>query len=771
MAKSRFDRHNRRRTNQRRGSSLRRIKTFLAWVLIVCFAAMGLLLTMAIAHFIRISRELPSVADITSFAPEESTRIYYADDDDKGNPRIMAILSAANRRPVKLDQISDHVRKATIAIEDIRFMRHHGVDYIGIVRAVVANVVGGNLQGQGASTITQQLARNIAYLGLSREKLLERKVREALLARRIEELFTKDEILELYLNTIYYGNGAYGIEAASQAYFHKSARRLSLSQAAYLVGLPQRPVYFSRHMEAALRRRDLVLDRMLEANYITRLQLEKARAETIRTRKAVVRGNQIRGAPYVVDYVVRQLIKLYGSDKARSGLRVFTSVDSRIQAAAEEALRSGVRRSGAANQGALICLENRTGWVRAMVGGVDYSRDQFNAVTQGRRQPGSAFKPIVYTAAIDTGKCDLDSTYRDAPDYPWRDWKPQNYGGHFSYGRVTVRNAIRRSLNSIAARVAYDAGIDTVISYARRMGIDSSLDRYLPLALGASAVKPIELCSAYTVFANKGRRAVPEVIVRVQERDGMPIDDFSPDLAETGIQPSTLEMMDEALRDVVLRGTATAASSVPDAHGKTGTTNDNRDAWFVGYTPELTTAVWVAREQRSQGRVRYLTMSGTTGGGVCAPIWRDFMSKALTLHRLGKTTENTRSDETTTRPPKPSTVTPDGVIPESLPEEPPPLDTPILSPEERLAPVEPGGPPAATPSVPSHSPQTTVPQPRPQPPPPKPDPGAEIIQVRVCAETGRLATLYCPVTTNRSVARRDIPRMCTTHRPPPGEGR
>ncbi|NLI01285.1 MAG: PBP1A family penicillin-binding protein [Chthonomonadales bacterium] len=750
----------------------------LAFLLLLILVAIAAGVVLLLILFVDTSRDLPSISDIANFSPEESTQIYYSDTGPDGKPLLMAALAAANRRPVKLEQMSPYLRDAIVAIEDTRFRQHRGVDYIGIGRALFRNLTGGNLKGEGGSTITQQLARNISSLGLTRQKLLDRKVAEAILARRIEELFDKDEILELYLNTIYFGNGAYGAEAASRAYFRKSAAKLTLSEAAFLAGLPQRPVYYSNHRDAAMKRRDVVLDRMLELKMIGRAEHDDAVLERLDPKRVVVTGNRVMGAHHFVDYVVKHLTQLYGADKTRSGLRVYTTLDSRMQKLAEDAVRSGVRRSSYATQCGLICIENRTGRIRAMVGGMDYDRDQFNTVTQGARQPGSAFKPIVYTAAIDTGKCDLNSRYRDDGNYPWRGrdkWLPQNYGGSFSHASVTVRDAIRRSLNSVAVKVAYETGVLTIIDYARKMGITTDLAPYLPLALGASAVRPIELCSAYTVFANQGKRAVPTPVFRVLERNGVLLDEFGSQTEETGIRLGTLQQMDEALREVVLRGTATGAASVPDAHGKTGTTSDNRDAWFVGYTPELTTAIWVAREERlPNGRVRYREMPGMTGGRLCVPIWAAFMGKAVPLQREAEREQAERA-ATETPPPKKDKALEEteplakepGVQGEPAPEtgtgaevappiqgderidEPPPLE-PV---NERPAP-----PPPATP-------------PERAQPPPRVNPRDEQVRVRICAETMRKATDYCPVTIERSMPRRDVPGECRRHRPPPGEDR
>lgn len=779
MARSRTRQSSRfRRDGGSYRSSGQLLKTAFAWLLLFILLTLAVGLLIGIIRFVQVSRELPSVADIANFSPEESTLIYYADTDKDGKPKVMAILAALNRKPVKLSQISDHLIKATIAVEDVRFYQHRGVDYYAIVRALYRNLIGGQPTGQGASTITQQLARSIESLGLGRQKRLDRKLREAILARRIEQVFTKDEILELYLNTVYYGNGAYGAEAAAQAYFRKPASRLTLSEAAFLAGLPQRPVYYAHNKQAALDRQKIVLNRMVEAGFITPSQRDEAQSVVLQPRRVVVSGHKVFGAPYFVDYVIRELEKSYGADMVRSGLRVYTTLDSRMQELAEQVLRAGVRRSGYANQGCLVCIENRSGYIRAMVGGLDYKRDQFNIVTQGLRQPGSAFKPIVYTAAIDTGKCTLDSRYRDDPNFPWRGrdkWIPKNYGGRYSYASVTVRDAIRRSLNTVAVKVAFETGIDVVVTYAREMGITTHLDRYLPLSLGASAVKPIDLCVAYSVFANSGKRVTPMGIYRVLDRDGTLLDEFSPKFSDTTIQLTTIEQMNEALRAVVTGGTATAASAVPDARGKTGTTNDNRDAWFAGYTPELTTVVWVAREDRSGRTVRYLPMPGGTGGRLCAPIWRDFMLKAREMLQRTTEQEAKRAAEEPTPPRKTAEERQEEPIP-AVPipetadtgEEPTAVPGPIIiPPSETPLPRAPVTPPPVQPSPP----RMEAPAPPRVEAPPRPDPGAEIVRVRICAETGQLATLYCPVTVERSMARRDIPRMCRAHRPPPGEGR
>jgi penicillin-binding protein 1A len=786
----------------RRPTSLKkRIKTFFAFATLGILSAVAIALIYFLIIFKQVSATLPSLTEIGNFTPSEGTKIYYADGS------LMATLATINRRPVKLKEISRHLIDATIATEDSRFYEHRGVDYYGIARAIYRNVAGGDLTGQGASTITQQLARSINELGLTREKKLRRKVAEAILAMKIEQAFDKEEILELYLNQIYYGNGAWGVEAAAQAYFHKRAKDLTLNEAAMLAGLPQRPSLYSRNRDAALRRRDRVLDRMVETGKITPQQRDAARAKPLKMYRADPNKTIVHGAPYFVNYVVGQLERRYDSDLVYSGCKIYTTLNPRIQKAAEETLRNGIHHYGEnANQGALVCIDPRTGYIRAMVGGLDFEKDQFNIVTQGNRQPGSSFKPILYTAAFDTGVCDLDKTYVDDKHFPGErpgnTWYPKNYSGKYSYRSVTVLSAIKHSLNTIAVKVAMDTGLRTVIEYAHRMGITSEMDAYPTLALGAwkTGVKPIELCSAYTIFANGGKRPLPQGILKVVAANDDIIEENAPQMDDPHIQPRTIEMINQALREVILRGTGTAAADVPDACGKTGTTSDNRDAWFAGYTPDLTTVVWAGDEHRNKkGKVdRYLEMPGATGGHLCAPIWRDFMQKALPIQQEAnriaagppKPAEPAASGEKkTTKPAEKKPAQPpaaqNSVSPDGPPVDNPPGGAPsgntlpgaVPTPPTPSVPPSTGGTPSPTGAQPSARPRPDDSGPRMSeptgriaaPPAPRADPGDEMVTVRLCADSMRLATRWCPATVERRMRRRDVPGRCRTHKPPPGE--
>jgi penicillin-binding protein 1A len=801
---------------------------------ILSLLAVGIIYFLVV--FVQESKKLPSLAEIGNFKPSEGTQVLYADGS------VMAVFATENRRPIKLEEMGKNIKDATVAIEDSRFYEHGGVDIHGIARAVFKNVAGGEMK-EGASTITQQLARNINELGLGREKKLRRKVAEAILAMRIEQTFSKDEILELYLNQIYYGNGAYGCEAAALAYFHKPAKKLTLGEAAMLAGIPQRPGLYSQNMDAAYKRRDSVLQRMVDTHKITDLERDDAKAKPLKISKPQVHGSRLYGAPFFVNYVMQQLVNRYGADAVYSGWKIYTTINPEIQKAAEQTLAYGVHHYGEeANQAALISIDPKSGFIRAMVGGLDFKKNQFNIVTQGLRQPGSCFKPIVYLSAFDTETADLDKTYRDDPyideDHTTDKWRPKNYSGKYSNAPMQVRTALRHSINTVAVKVALDTGLHTVIDYAKRLGITTKIEPYAPIALGAASVHPIELCSAYSVFANEGKRAIPLSITRVVDSKGELVEETSVKIDDPHLKPESILMINEALEDIVQHGTGTAAAEVPNAHGKTGTTSDSRDAWFAGFTPELTTVIWVGRENRDKaGKLNkkepYLAMPGATGGHLCAPIWKDFMLKAVPIQQAAlkaanqapapKPTENTMNlDEKKkkTDPKKPvdpnallngqpnpalqnglqPAGTPGATVPGTTtpgatspgPGRPVPLtgtSTPPPStsaPTTSLAPTS-SAPIASAPTTavisranqdlpraPRHSDTSnrmTEPTGRLAAPPVRhADPGDEMVTVRICADSQRRANQWCDTVIERRMRRRDIPRLCRTHHAPPGEG-
>ncbi len=805
------------RARRRVSTRKKRIKTVIALfgILILSVAAVGGIYLLML--FMQVSRTLPSIAEVGNLKATQPTRIYYQDGP------LMAELATENLHPIKLNQVGKNVIDATIATEDSRFYEHHGVDYQGVVRAFWRDVTTHSKE-QGASTITQQLARNINELGLTREKKFTRKIAEAMLAIRIEQTFDKREILELYLNQIYYGAGANGVEAGAETYFHKPAKKLSIAEAALLAGMPQRPSYYSspEHRDAALRRRNWVLDRMYETGKITAQQRDKAKAEPLKVYKPEAKTAKVYGAPYFVNYVISQLANDqgnrtgYGEDAVLSGWKIYTTLDSRIQRAAEQVLKDRLN-GDPANQGCLICLDPRTGAIRAMVGGMHFKQEHWNFVTQGKRPPGSSFKPIVYTSAIDTGKADLDTVFVDSPDLPvstFGGWEPKNYGGKYTYGGMTVLEGLTHSVNTIAVKTALASGLHNVIDYAHKMGITTEIQPFPPIALGADAVHPIDLCTVYCCFPNGGHRVTPYGIKRVYNAAGDLITDYGPQLFPTGIKASTLDQMNEALQNVVLHGTGIAAADVPNAHGKTGTTSDNLDAWFAGYTPELTAVIWAAHENRGKSgkmdlKKPYLEMPGTTGGHLCAPMWRDFMLKAIPVQQaVNKATHNvmppmpqrqpdedeerrkrgreTRNpdtpsgfqdaalDPTTAQPAVVAASAPPGTTagmePSALNPQPPPIAS---SP----APLPPPAIPAPAPrrsdlSVappPLRRPILSAPREAEPPPIRRIDPRDEMVMVRLCADTGRRATKWCDATIERRMRRRDVPGLCRAHGPPPGE--
>ena len=620
------------KTSCKHGHIAQQIKRLMAMISLAILCFIAVMLVSVDLLIWRFAPTIPSITQIAAFHLVSPTRIYSSDGV------LLAQLQTENRVIAPLKNISPRLIDATLAIEDTRFYSHPAIDIRAILRAAMANYLGGNTTGQGASTITQQLARNISDFGISRQKSLSRKVREALTAIRIEQVYSKDEILEMYLNQIYYGNGAYGAEAAARVYFNKSAQNLDVPEAALLAGLPQRPTLFSPYSNysAALFRRNTVLRRMYETGKIDLQTYEQSSKKPIRVERKKAQGVALR-APYFVDWVIRSLTQLYGADSVYSGWTVVTSLNWKMQKAAESALKNGLTMNS--TQGAIICIDPHTGEVRAMVGGVDYKKDRFNAVIQGLRQPGSAFKPIVYTAGLDSGVITLDSKYVDQPieyESGGGKWKVHNYGDKYSYSRLSVLDGITHSINSIAVQVADDTGIEEVISYAKMLGITTDIQPYLPIALGAASVRPIELCSAYSAFAANGVRYRPVGILSVTSANQQIIEE---DVAENRRVPAflkqdTLSQINTALRNVVLEGTGTAAQSVPMAFGKTGTTSDRRDAWFVGYTPELVTAVWTSHPHKNhRGVVEYDVMPGATGGHVAAPIWAKYMQIAAPLQR------------------------------------------------------------------------------------------------------------------------------------------
>ena len=663
------------------------------------------------------STDLPQVDQLEHYRPSSITELY----DDQG--RTIGSFALQRRVVATYDDYPQVLRQALISIEDKEFYRHWGINVWRIAGAAYRDIRSGG-RVQGASTLTMQLARN---LFLSPDRSFHRKIQEALLAVQIERRFTKPQIFTLYANQIYLGHGVYGFEAASQFYFSKPAKKLTLDEAALLAGLPKSPTYYSpiTHPDHALKRRNLVINSMLEDGEITARQATVARDQPIQLDLA---HDPDSLAPYFVEEIRRYLEGKYGSDQVHEGgLKVYTSLDTYLQRAANRAVFDGLaaydRRHGwrghlqnvltgdvtmanyqhpdwesdpevnsyvhalvtavtpasasvrfgrysatltsadaawtrkrlsailkpgdiayvkvlALNadgkarvsleedsgvQGALVAIDNASGEIKAMVGGRDFNLSKFNRATQALRQVGSSFKPYVYTAAIDRGATP-DDTILDAPiSFPMPTgpaYEPHNYDEKFE-GMITLRRALAQSRNIPALKLADSIGIKVVIDYAHRFGITSNIPPYLPVALGAAEVTPMEQTSAYSVFPNDGVHITPRYITKVTDYEGRTLEENFPDVRDA-VSARTARTMTAMLREVVLHGTGIAASSLKyPLAGKTGTTNNFTDAWFVGFSPSITCGVWVGYDEKKFLGAR------ETGARAALPIWMDFMKTAL----------------------------------------------------------------------------------------------------------------------------------------------
>ena len=580
----------------------------------------------ALWAFTILPRSLPSVTALETLQPIQGTKIY--DDNDEA----IAELHVERRIFVPLAQIPQSLRDAILATEDRRFYSHWGIDPIGVARAVVQNYRRGRIV-EGGSTITQQLTK---VLFLTPDKSLERKMKEAVLALELERRYSKDRILEMYLNQVYFGHGSYGVEAAARTYFGKSASELNVRESALIAGLPRAPTNYSpfERAEAAKRRREVVLRRMVDYGA---LKDEEAK-RLAKTDLGVIPPERRRTTgQYFVDYVQQTLEAKYGPDLVlKGGLNVYTTLNPTMQLAAEQSLRDGLKalqgrstqaRPGELPEGAVVTVEPQTGYVKTMVGGSDFLRSEFNRAVQAKRQPGSAFKPFIYIAAIEAGFTPA-SQIEDSPvSYAvggknGQTWKPENYDRKFR-GSTTLQQAIEESVNVVTVKLQERIGLAKTIQVARRLGIASPLDINLSLALGTSDLSLLELTSAYGALANQGVWMPPVTIRYVTDAQGKLLEEHVPEGRES-LAPETAYVITHMLRGVVERGTGQAAKALgrPVA-AKTGTTNDYSNAWFIGFTPRLATGVWVGYDRpRSLGR-------DETGSRVAVPIWVGYMGKVL----------------------------------------------------------------------------------------------------------------------------------------------
>lgn len=604
----------RRAKKAKKAGPLRRIRLFIALCLVV-FAGLGF------GYIFAAYQSLPAVGN--NMRPAVSSQVF-----DSHGRLITTLHSDQNRLPIDINKVPQNLQNAFIAAEDNRFYEHIGIDPIGIFRAIFANLTNRGI-AQGGSTITQQLAKN-AFL--SQEQTLKRKIQEAMLALEIEHKYSKKEILEMYMNQIYFGQGAYGIQTAAKTYFNKDVNELTLTQCAMLAGLPKSPNYYSpfNNLNEAKKRKNVVLDQMVKYGYVSAAEAEDAKNQDLGLSKSHQSKEADEYASFI-DYVSQQVAKKYGDDALyKEGLKIYTTMDVDKQHAAVRAMRNLPNNYTDENgltqpQAAIVSIDPKTGHILAMVGG--RGQDSFNRASMAVRQPGSAFKPFVYLTALQHDMTP-DTTMNDQP-VTYGSWSPKNAGGSYS-GTMTLSDALAHSVNTIAVQLADQVGTKNIIANAKKMGITTldAKDDNLAMALGGltKGVTPLEMASAYGTFANKGVHVKPTAIVKILDRNGNVLEDASTlEKEETKTRVMSEREayeMTTMLEGVIDHGTGTAAAIGRPAAGKTGTTDDNKDAWSVGYTPDIVTAVWIGDDTGSH------SLGEIYGGTIPAEIWKDYMSSA-----------------------------------------------------------------------------------------------------------------------------------------------
>ena len=620
---------------------------------LVGLAAFGAGFLTAAWNFVCVNGRCPAVEVLDTYQPRQTSKLFAADGS------FLAELGLERRTLLKLNDIPKPLRDAFVVTEDKRFFLHHGIDWTRVAGAAARNVASRGY-AQGFSTITMQLARNLFPETITREKTLVRKLKEAKVALDIESKYSKDRILELYLNQIYLGNGSYGVETAAQQYFGKSARELNLAESATLAALPKGPERYNprRYPERAVTRRNTVIELMRRSGVVSDSEASLARAYPLELahKSQTTAGGE--AAPYFVEWVRQQLDAQFGRQLYEQGLKVYTTLDPDMQSAAERSLEQQLRaieggrygkfphptyeeylarnasgggeQNAAATspylQGCFIVLDPRTGAVRALVGGRDFDDSKFDRATQALRQPGSTFKPIVYADAIQNGRPPsymVDDSPLEVPQPDGTSWTPQNYDLAFQ-GLMTLRRGLYLSRNLVAIRVGMELGPESVIDEARRFGLTTPIHPYPSIYIGSEDVYPIELVAAYTAFANLGARTTPMAITRVENAKGDVL--WEPAPTQTPVMaPQEAWQMVDMMKDVVQHGTAfgavwNAGFHLPAA-GKTGTTNDGNDVWYIGYTADLVAGVWMGMDRPVK------IMRDAQGGRLAAPAWTAFMTE------------------------------------------------------------------------------------------------------------------------------------------------
>lgn len=605
----------RHRVRTKKKGPFRSIRVMAALVLVIIA---GLMFGYIFAAY----QSLPEVGN--NMRPAVSSQVF-----DSQGKLITTLHSDQNRLPIDINKVPKNLQNAFIAAEDNRFYDHIGVDPIGILRAVVTNLTNRGI-AQGGSTITQQLAKN-AFL--SQDQTLKRKIQEAILALELERKYSKKEILEMYMNQIYFGRGAYGIQTAAHTYFGKDVGDLTLAECAMIAGLPKSPNYYSSSVNEATARKNVVVGQMEKYGYITPSQAEEAKKASLDIKQKST-SNTTDETAYFIDYVTQEIAQKYGDDALyKDGLKIYTTLDTDKQHAAVQAMRhlpethtddQGLTQP----QGAIISIDPKTGHILAMVGG--RGQDSFNRASMAVRQPGSAFKPFVYMTAMEHDM--TPDTIMEDKKVEYGGWSPHNADNSYQ-GRMPLWKALALSVNTVAVQLADKVGPSNVIANAKKLGITTLVedgspndDNLASAALGGltKGVTPLEMAAAYGAFANKGVYIKPTAIVKILDRNGNVLEDNSSDVQKTQvISEKTAYEMTSMLEGVITRGTGTAASIGRPAAGKTGTTDDNHDAWFIGYTPDIVTAVWVGDDTGSQ------SLGEIYGGTVPAQIWHDYMASAV----------------------------------------------------------------------------------------------------------------------------------------------
>ncbi|MBF0537409.1 MAG: PBP1A family penicillin-binding protein [Nitrospirae bacterium] len=558
--------------------------------------------------------DLPRIKQLEEYSPLESSLVYSADNE------ILAELFIERRTFVPYYKIPAHVKNAFIAVEDNRFYSHRGIDFVRIFGAFLEDIKARGFV-QGGSTITQQLAK---MLFLKPDRSISRKLKEAALSIQIERHYTKDEIIGLYLNQTYFGTRAYGIEAAAFTYFGKTTEKLNVAEAALMAAIPKAPSVYSpfKNPAKALNRRNYAIRKMYENGFINQAQHDAALKVPLPT----LYNSRRYKAPYFIDYIRSELEDKYGDKLFTSGIKIHTTLDYRLQTIAETAITNGINalaKRGRKNvQAALIAIELNTGAIKAMVGGTDFWDTQFNRVTQAKRQPGSAFKPIVYLTAFNKGMTPDDTIQDEEMSFPGRNkadvWVPRNYKRVYN-GPVTIRYALSQSLNAATVYLGNSVGLTNVIDTAQKVGISSKVQPYLPSCLGASELTLMELAYAYCAMAT-GKRFENTAIDKIVDRDGIVLDEFNFN-GEDIIDEAVVDKMHDVLGAVVREGTARKAQVLNrPVYGKTGTTDDYADAWFMGFDDNYIVGVWVGRDNHKP------IGDKETGAVAALPIWIDFMS-------------------------------------------------------------------------------------------------------------------------------------------------